>query len=111
MQIVYSIRSEALLIEQLDYNLLFRWFVGLGIDDPVWDPSTFRKNRDGLIEAEVAQGFWFFVILNGFQDRARRAADQVNHGHEGLGVAVAAGSGPSGLEQAVEAFETGIGIG
>jgi transposase len=62
LQIVYSIRSEALLIEQLDYNLLFRWFVGLGIDEPVWDPSTFSKNRDRLIEAEVAQGFFDQVL-------------------------------------------------
>jgi transposase len=62
LQIVYSIRSEALLIEQLDYNLLFRWFVGLGIDEPVWDPSTFSKNRDRLIEAEVAQGVFEQVL-------------------------------------------------
>jgi len=62
LQIFYSIRSEALLIEQLDYNLLFRWFVGLGIDDPVWDPSTFSKNRDRLIEAEVARGFFHRVL-------------------------------------------------
>jgi transposase len=62
LQIVYSIRSEALLIEQLDYNLLFRWFVGLGIDEPVWDPSTFSKNRDRLIEAEVALGFFEQVL-------------------------------------------------
>jgi transposase len=69
LQICYSIRSEALLIEQLDYNLLFRWFVGLGIDDPVWDPSTFSKNRDRLIEAEVAQGFFDQVLA---QAKAKR---------------------------------------
>ena len=55
LQIFYSVRSEALLIEQLDYNLLFRWFVGLAIDDPVWDPSTFSKNRDRLIEAPTSR--------------------------------------------------------
>lgn len=46
LQVVYSVRSERLLMEQLDYNLLFRWFVGLNIDDPVWDHSTFSFNRD-----------------------------------------------------------------
>jgi transposase len=62
LQIFYSIRSEALLIEQLDYNLLFRWFVGLAIDEAVWDPSTFSKNRDRLIEADVARSFFHQVM-------------------------------------------------
>ena len=48
-----SIPPERLLCEQLDYNLLFRWFVGLGIDDPIWDHSTFTKNRERLIEVKV----------------------------------------------------------
>lgn len=55
LQVLYSIRSERLLCEQLDYNLLFRWFVGLSIDEPVWDHSTFSINRDRLIEAKVAR--------------------------------------------------------
>jgi transposase len=55
LQILYSIRSERLLCEQLDYNLLFRWFVGLTIDEPIWDHSSFTKNRDRLIEAKVAR--------------------------------------------------------
>jgi transposase len=55
LQVLYSIRSERLLCEQLDYNLLFRWFVGLSIDEPVWDHSSFTKNRDRLIEAKVAR--------------------------------------------------------
>ncbi len=55
LQILYSIRSERLLCEQLDYNLLFRWFVGLSIDELIWDHSTFTKNRDRLIEAKVAR--------------------------------------------------------
>lgn len=55
LQILYSIRSERLLCEQLDYNLLFRWFVGLSIDEPIWDHSSFSKNRDRLIEAKVAR--------------------------------------------------------
>jgi len=62
LQIFYSIGSKALLVDQLDVNLLFRWFVGLAIDDPVWDPSTFSKNRDRLIEADVAQGFFTQVL-------------------------------------------------
>lgn len=55
LQVLYSIRSERLLCEQLDYNLLFRWFVGLSVDEPVWDHSTFTKNRERLIEAKVAR--------------------------------------------------------
>jgi transposase len=55
LQILYSIRSERLLCEQLDYNLLFRWFVGLSVDEAIWDHSTFTKNRDRLIEAKVAR--------------------------------------------------------
>jgi transposase len=55
LQALYSIRSERPLVEQLDYNLLFRWFVGLSIDDPAWDASTFSKNRERLLEAEVGK--------------------------------------------------------
>jgi transposase len=51
----YSIGSERLLMEQLEYNLLFRWFVGLGIDDRVWVPTVFTKDRDRLLEGEVAE--------------------------------------------------------
>src|ERR1700730_1207835 len=54
LQILFTIRSERMLMEQLDYNLLFRWFVGLGIDDPVWVATVFTKNRDRLLEAGVA---------------------------------------------------------
>jgi transposase len=57
LQMFYSIRSERQLMEQLDYNLLYRWFVGLGIDDPVWDHSTYAKNRDRLLEADIARKF------------------------------------------------------
>ena len=57
LQAFYSIRSERQLMERLDHDLLFRWFVGLGIDDPVWDPSTFSKNRDRLLEGDIAAGF------------------------------------------------------
>lgn len=57
LQAFYSVRSERQLMEQLDFNLLFRWFVGLGVDDPVWDASTFSKNRDRLLDGSVAAAF------------------------------------------------------
>lgn len=59
LQILYSIRSERLLMEQLQYNLLFRWFVGLNMDEPVWVATVFTKNRDRLLEGEIAG--WFFA--------------------------------------------------
>ena len=55
LQMLYSIRSERLLMEEMDYNLLFRWFVGLNADEEVWDATTFTKNRDRLLEADVAE--------------------------------------------------------
>ena len=61
LQVLYSIRSEALLMEQLDYNLLFRWFVGLDVDDPVWDATVFSKNRTRLLDGEVATAFFVRV--------------------------------------------------
>src|SRR5271169_750989 len=54
LQAFYSVRSERQLIERLEFDLLFRWFVGIGVDDPVWDHSTFSKNRDRLLEGEIA---------------------------------------------------------
>ena len=54
LQVFYSVRSERLLTEQLNYNLLFRWFVGLEIDDGVWNHATFRKNRDRLLNQDLA---------------------------------------------------------
>lgn len=57
LQAFYSLRSERQLMEQLDYNLLFRWFVGLGVDDAVWHPTVFSKNRDRLLAGDVAHGF------------------------------------------------------
>ncbi len=62
LQAFYSIRSERQLVERLDYDLLFRWFVGLGIEDPVWDATTFTKNRDRLLEGEIAQQFLAAVL-------------------------------------------------
>ena len=62
LQALYSIRSERLLIEQLDYNLLFRWFVGLGMDEAIWDHSTFSKNRDRLLAGEIATEFFDAIL-------------------------------------------------
>ena len=62
LQMLYSIRSERLLMEEIDYNLLFRWFVGLNADEEVWDPTTFTKNRDRLLDADVAQEFLAQVV-------------------------------------------------
>ncbi|MGH9200669.1 MAG: IS5 family transposase [Vicinamibacterales bacterium] len=62
LQVFYTIRSERLLMEQLDYNLLFRWFVGLEMDDAVWDPTVFSKNRERLLKAEIAQAFFEQVL-------------------------------------------------
>ena len=59
---LYSIRSERLLMEEMDYNLLFRWFVGLNADDAVWDATVFTKNRDRLLEADIATEFLARVV-------------------------------------------------
>ena len=58
LQILFSIRSERMLMEQLEYNLLFRWFVGLSMDDPVWVPTVFTKNRDRLLAGDIANRFF-----------------------------------------------------
>jgi len=63
LQAFYTVRSERQLMEQLDYNLLFRWFVGLSIDDPVWDATVFCKNRDRLLDGDIAAKF-FAAVLN-----------------------------------------------
>ena len=62
LQIFYSIRSERLLMEQLDYNLLFRWFVGMDMDEPIWAPTVFSKNRDRLLTQEIARSFFRRVV-------------------------------------------------
>jgi transposase len=62
LQMLYSVRSERLLMEQLDYNLLFRWFVGLSMDDEVWDASTFSKNRERLLGGDIAEAFFQGVL-------------------------------------------------
>src|SRR5215472_15973928 len=62
LQVLYTVRSERLLMEQLDYNFLFRWFVGLNIDDPIWAVTVFTKNRKRLLQGEVAQSFFAEVL-------------------------------------------------
>jgi len=62
LQIFYSVRSERMLMEQLNYNLLFRWFVGLEMDEPVWNHAVFSKNRERLLNQEVAQAFFSRVL-------------------------------------------------
>jgi transposase len=62
LQMLYSIRSERLLMEELDYNILYRWFVGLSLDDAVWDATTFTKNRDRLLDGDVADAFFTEVL-------------------------------------------------
>lgn len=62
LQVLYTVRSERLLIEQLNYNLLFRWFVGLSMDDPVWVATVFTKNRERLLDGEIAQAFFDRVL-------------------------------------------------
>jgi len=62
LQMLYSVRSERLLMEEIDYSMLFRWFVGLNLDEEVWDPTSFTKNRDRLLEADVAKEFLAHVV-------------------------------------------------
>ena len=67
LQVLYTVRSERLLMEELNYNLLFRWFVGLNLDDPVWHPTTFTKNRDRLLAGDVAAAFFDAVAAQARQ--------------------------------------------
>jgi len=62
LQVLYTIRSERMLMEQLEYNLLFRWFVGLNLDDPVWDVTVFTKNRQRFLQADIATQFFQRVV-------------------------------------------------
>ena len=64
IQILFSVRSERQLMEQMRYNLLFRWFVGLGIDDPVWVPTVFSKNRDRLLTTDMARKFLAAILAH-----------------------------------------------
>ena len=75
LQVLYTVRSERLLMEQLQYNLLFRWFVGLNMDEPVWVPTVFSKNRDRLLEADIADRFFDGVL------KQAREADLLSDEH------------------------------
>jgi transposase len=75
LQVLYTIRSERMLMEQLSYNLLFRWFVGLNMDDAVWVPTVYSKNRDRLLEGEIAEKFFAQVLSQA------RAADLLSYEH------------------------------
>ena len=81
LQVLYTVRSERLLMEQLDYNLLFRWFVGLNMDDPIWDPSTFSKNRERLREGDVAHTFFEQVLARArerdLSQRKRKRVEEI----------------------------------
>ena len=75
LQVLYTIRSERLLMEQLEYNLLFRWFVGLNMDELVWVPTVFSKNRDRLLEGDIAERFFEEVL------KQAREADLLSEEH------------------------------
>jgi transposase len=68
LQVFYSVRSERMLIEQLQYNLLFRWFVGMEMDEAVWNHAVYSKNRDRLLNEEIAESFFFRVVVSGRPD-------------------------------------------
>src|SRR5947199_6498905 len=69
LQALYTVRSERLLMEQLDYNLLFRWFVGLNMDDGIWDVTVFTKNRERLLDGDIAEAF-FQAVLQQARERS-----------------------------------------
>ena len=73
LQVLYTVRSERLLMEQLHYNLLFRWFVGLGMDDSVWVPTVFSKSRDRLLGSDIAAAFFDAVV-----DQAKAAPTSIS---------------------------------
>src|SRR5438105_15366883 len=62
LQVLYTIRSERQLMEQLDYNMLYRWFVGLNMDDPIWDVTVFTKNSERLLDGDIAEAFFQAVL-------------------------------------------------
>src|SRR5258708_6280042 len=91
LQLLYSVRSERLLMEQLDYNLLFRWFVGLNMDDPIWDATVFTKNRQRLLDGDIAQAFFEPVRA---QARAQRLLGDEHFTVDGTLIEASAGGGP-----------------
>ena len=87
LQMLYSIRSERLLMEELDYSVLYRWFVGLSLDDPIWDATTFTKNRDRLLDGDIADAFFAEVLAAIKAGRAAlgRALHGRRHAARGVG--------------------------
>ena len=87
LQAFYSVRSERQLMERIEFDLLFRWFVGIGIDDPVWDHSSFSTNRDRLLDGEIAAKFLAAVLS---QPRVKRFVDATflgrRHADRGVGL-------------------------
>ena len=80
LQAFYSVRSERQLMERIEFDLLFRWFVGIGIDDPVWDHSSFSKNRDRLLDGEIAARFLGAVLS---QPRVKRLLSSAHFSVDG----------------------------
>ena len=87
LQGLYTIRSERLLMEEIDYSVLFRWFIGLSMDEPIWSPTTFSKNRDRLLKADVASAFFDAVVDQAREGRpdVRRAFHRGRHVARGVG--------------------------
>jgi transposase len=87
LQVLYTVRSERMLMEQLEYNLLFRWFVGLNMDEAVWVPTVFSKNRDRLLEGDIAEKFFRASAGAGAGGRPafRRALQRGRDADRGLG--------------------------
>src|SRR6266852_7090126 len=94
VQVLYTVRSERMLMEQLDYNLLFRWFVGLSMDDPIWDATVFSKNRDRLLEGDVAY-FFFTKVLEQATSRGLLSEEHVSVD----GTLIEAGSGQNSVKK------------
>ncbi len=78
LHVIYTVRSERQFMEQLDYNLLFRWFLGLTMDDPICDPTVFTKNRDRLLAGDIAQAF-FDAVLRQAEARDLLKSGRVEH--------------------------------
>jgi transposase len=108
LQAFYSIRSERQLMERLEFDLLFRWFVGLGVDEPVWDHSSFSKNRDRLLDGDIAAKFLAAVLA---QPRVKRLLSSEHFSVDGTLIGrrsgatteVAPGSQPTGVAEELQA--------
>ena len=87
LQALYTIRSDRQLMEQLDYNLLYRWFVGLNMDDPMWDVTVFTTNRERLLKGNIAQAFFQTVLeqAQGAEPAVRRALRGARNLDRGVG--------------------------